>query len=165
MWRAPHDRRRPRNLDPMANPPNLRLDHQLCFALDNATRSIAACYRPLLSEIGLTYSQYTVMLVLWEREHSTLRDLGELLHLDSGTLSPMLKRLEDHGLVTRGRGTDDERVLHVHLTREGRAIRARASEAQRTVEDATGLDPASLVALRRQLTELAERTRTAVVPV
>ena len=138
---------------------NLRLEHQLCVALYNATRAITGCYRPLLDEIGLTYSQYTVMLVLWEHDTATLRDLGAALHLDSGTLSPMLKRLERAGLVSRTRGTDDERMLHVTITDAGRRIQPHASDAQRSVEETTGLDSHTLTALRDQLNDLAARTR------
>ena len=143
----------------MATDENLRLEHQLCVALYNATRAITGCYRPLLDEIGLTYSQYTVMLVLWEHDTTTLRDLGAALHLDSGTLSPMLKRLERAGFVTRMRGTDDERMLHVTITEEGRRIQPHASEAQRCVEETTGLDAETIAALRDRLNDLAARTR------
>ncbi len=129
------------------------------MALYNATRAITGCYRPLLDEIGLTYSQYTVMLVLWERDTTTLRDLGAALHLDSGTLSPMLKRLERSGLVTRTRNIDDERVLQVAITDAGRRLQSGASAAQSCVELTTGLHADSLAALRDQLNDLAARTR------
>ena len=145
----------------MATEANLRLEHQLCVALYNATRAITGCYRPLLDEIGLTYSQYTVMLVLWEHDTTTLRDLSAALHLDSGTLSPMLKRLERAGFVTRGRDASDERMLHVTITDAGRRLRPRASAAQRTVEDTTGLDADTLAELRDRLNDLAARTRGA----
>ncbi len=145
----------------MATEANLRLEHQLCVALYNATRAITGCYRPLLDEIGLTYSQYTVMLVLWEHDTTTLRDLSTALHLDSGTLSPMLKRLERAGFVTRGRDISDERMLHIAITDEGRRLQARASAAQRTVEEATGLDTDTLAELRDRLNDLAARTRSA----
>ncbi len=143
----------------MATDENLRLEHQLCVALYNATRAVTSCYRPLLDKIGLTYTQYTVMLVLWELDTTTLRELTAALHLDSGTLSPMLKRLERAGLVTRRRGTHDERILHVTITDEGRRIQPHASDAQRCVEETTGLDADTLIALRDQLNNLAARTR------
>ena len=149
----------------MATDENLRLEHQLCVALHNATRAITGCYRPLLDEIGLTYSQYVVMLVLWEHETMTLRKLGTMLHLDSATLSPMLKRLERAGLVTRERGADDERMLHVTITDAGRRIRHHASAAQQSVEEATGLDQSALAALRDQLNNIAARTRSAGRPI
>ena len=138
---------------------NLRLEHQLCVALYNATRAVTGCYRPLLDQIGLTYSQYVVMLVLWEHETIRLRDLGLMLHLDSATLSPMLKRLEHRGIVSRERGIDDERMLFVTITETGRSLRPQASAVQRSVEEMTGLDGASLAALRDQLNDLAARTR------
>ena len=145
----------------MATDENLRLEHQLCVALHNATRAITGCYRPLLDEIGLTHSQYVVMLVLWEHDTMMLRDLGIMLHLDSATLSPMLKRLERTGLVTRERGADDERMLHVTITDAGRHLRQHASAAQQVVEQATGLDGNTLAALRDQLNDIAARTRSA----
>ncbi len=135
------------------------LSHQLCVALYNATRAITGCYRPLLDEIGLTYSQYTVMLVLWEGDTTTLRNLAAVLHLDSGTLSPMLKRLERAGLVTRARGVDDEHMLHVTITDAGRRLQPGASAAQSCVEQTTGLDAEALAASRDQLNDLAARTR------
>lgn len=146
---------------------NLRLEHQLCVALYNASRAITGCYRPLLAEIGLTYSQYTVMLVLWEHGTMALRDLGTALHLDSGTLSPLLKRLERAGLVTRSRGSDDERILDVALTDAGQALAPRASQAQRNVEEQTGLDADDLAVLRDQLNDLSARmwaTRSSLEP-
>ena len=144
---------------------NLRLEHQLCVALYNATRAVTGCYRPLLDQIGLTYSQYVVMLVLWEHETIKLRDLGLMLHLDSATLSPMLKRLEHRGIVSRERGIDDERMLFVTITETGRSLRPQASAVQRSVEEITGLDGASLAALRDQLNDLAARTRPLKVSV
>ena len=144
----------------MTTDDNLRLEHQLCVALYNATRAVTGCYRPLLTQIGLTYSQYIVMLVLWERETIMLRDLGLVLHLDSATLSPILKRLEHGGLVSRERGIDDERMLFVTTTETGRNLRPRASAVQRSVEEMTGLDGGTLAALRDQLNDLAARTRT-----
>ena len=146
----------------MATDANLRLEHQLCVALYNASRAVTGCYRPLLDEIGLTYSQYTVMLVLWERDTTTLRDLSSMLHLDSGTLSPLLKRLERGGLLTRSREVDDERVLHITITDAGRRIRRKARHAQRSVEETTGLDAETLSARRDQLNDLATRVRAAV---
>ena len=144
---------------------NLRLEHQLCVALYNATRAVTGCYRPLLDQIGLTYSQYVVMLVLWEHETIKLRDLGLMLHLDSATLSPMLKRLEHRGIVSRERGIDDERMLFVTITETGRSLRPQASAVQRSVEEITGLNGASLAALRDQLNDLAARTRPLKVSV
>lgn len=141
----------------MRTPENLRLEHQLCVALYNASRAMTGCYRPLLEQIGLTYSQYTVMLVLWEHETITMGALGQALHLDSGTLSPLLKRLERAGLVSRQRGIADERTLHITVTAQGQRLQEQAAVAQRTVEETTGLDGSALAALRDQLGELTNR--------
>jgi len=130
-------------------------------AIYNASRAMNSCYRPLLDRIGLTYSQYTVMLVLWENDQVALRDLGELLHLDSGTLSPLLKRLEKQGFITRRRDADDERVLRVSLTDEGRDLRAQAKKVQAEVETMTGLSRRDLVQLREQLNSLSKYMREA----
>lgn len=144
----------------MASHDNLRLDNQLCLALHKATRAVVACYRPLLAEIGLTYSQYTVMLVLWEDGgEAPMGRLADALHLDSGTLSPLLKRLEGAGLVTRERGTDDERTLLVRLTADGMALEGPAGAVQRSVESATGLEVDHLARLRHELTALADHLR------
>lgn len=140
---------------------NLELDHQLCIALYNASRAVNGCYRPLLDELGITYSQYAVMLVLWERGTTTLRDLGATLYLDSGTLSPLLKRLETMGLVTRERHASDERILDVTITPAGRALRTRAASAQQRVESMTHYDTSQIAALRDELNTLAERMREA----
>ena len=105
----------------------LRLDEQLCFALYSASRAVTAAYRPLLDELDLTYPQYLVLLVLWEEEPCTVGHLGDRLHLDSGTLSPLLKRLEAAGLVRRQRSVTDERRVDITLTSEGRALEERAA--------------------------------------
>lgn len=137
------------------------LSEQLCVAIYNSSRAMNSCYRPLLDRIGLTYSQYTVMLVLWETDQVALRDLGELLHLDSGTLSPLLKRLEKQGFVTRRRDSEDERVLRVSLTDEGRDLREQAKKVQAEVEKMTGLNRHDLVTLRDRLNSLSEHMRNA----
>lgn len=140
---------------------NLELDHQLCIALYNASRAVNGCYRPLLDELGITYSQYAVMLVVWERGTTTLRDLGAALYLDSGTLSPLLKRLETMGLVTRERHAADERILDITITPAGTALRTRAASAQLRVESMTQYDSSRIAALRDELNTLAERMREA----
>ncbi len=106
----------------------MRLDDQLCFALYSASLAMTKTYRPMLERLGLTYPQYLAMLVLWERDGSTVSELGERLRLESGTLTPLLKRLEVAGLVSRRRAVDDERQVLVHLTPAGRELRARARE-------------------------------------
>jgi DNA-binding MarR family transcriptional regulator len=135
----------------------LRVDRQVCFALYAASRATTQLYRPVLEALGLTYPQYLVMLVLWERGAVTVKDLGTALDLDSGTLSPVLKRLDTAGLVTRHRRAEDERSVEVRLTEPGTALRDRAAAVPRKVAAATGLNPADLAALRQLLTTL---TRT-----
>ncbi|MBL0385094.1 MarR family transcriptional regulator [Tumebacillus sp. ITR2] len=107
---------------------HLILDNQLCFALYACTREMTRLYRPLLEAIGLTYPQYLVMLVLWEENEATVKHLGERLYLDSGTLTPLLKRLEQNGLVTRERSLADERVVLIRPTDAGRELKQKASE-------------------------------------
>lgn len=140
----------------MAGVDGLELDNQVCFALYAASRAVTQLYRPVLEALGITYPQYLVMLVLWEHGPITVKDLGSKLELDSGTLSPLLKRLEGAGLVTRSRRATDERSVEVQLTDVGAALRKRALHVPRKVATATGLDLAELLALRRQLSTLAK---------
>ena len=135
---------------------NLVLEQQLCIALNQAARAINGCYRPLLAEIGLTYSQYTVLLLLWEHDVCTSRELSDALHLDSGTLSPLLQRMDDDGLIERERAAEDERVLRITLTPAGRALEGRAMEIQSQVEDRIGLAADDVVDLRRRLDRLTD---------
>src|SRR3954470_19893744 len=106
--------------------PSVVLDDQLCFALYAASRAVTARYRPMLDALGLTYPQYLVMMLLWEEDHQTVGQLGARLALDSGTLSPLLKRLTAADLVTRRRRVEDERSVAISLTDEGRALRDKA---------------------------------------
>lgn len=140
------------------------IDGQLCFALHSASRAMTACYRQGLDALGLTYSQYAVMLVLWQHGAVSMGFLCDQLHLDSGTLSPLLKRLEKQGRVTRRRRPEDERTLEIACTDEGRELYETARGVQFEVERATGLDGNDLEALRGQLNELAERLRAATTP-
>ncbi|MFI6435449.1 MarR family winged helix-turn-helix transcriptional regulator [Streptomyces sp. NPDC050759] len=117
------------------------LDDQVCFALYAASRAVTARYRPLLDELGLTYPQYLVMLVLWEQDSISVRDLGTALQLESSTLSPLLKRLEAAGLLRRERRPDDERSVAIRLTEEGAALRERARAVPSAMGDAMGLTP------------------------
>ncbi|MCU1626113.1 MAG: MarR family transcriptional regulator [Pseudonocardia sp.] len=150
---------------PMADTPgsSFTVAGQLCFALHSASRAMTGCYRPLLEAVGLTYSQYTVMLVLWEHGTVTLGRLGEQLYLDSGTLSPLLKRLEAQGVVTRRRRLDDERVVEIRLTTAGAELEAKAQAVQGRVEEATGLTELELATLRDDLQRLAARLRAAEI--
>jgi len=143
---------------------NTTLDAQLCFALHDASRAIAASYRRGLAPLGLTYSQYVVLLVLWEHGTVTMGRLCRELHLDSGTLSPLLQRLEERGRVVRRRRPEDERTVEVACTAEGDALREKALTVQRRVEAETGLDPGYLAELRSELQRLADRLRTADEP-
>ncbi|RZT86619.1 MarR family transcriptional regulator [Pseudonocardia sediminis] len=137
------------------------LDEQLCFALHSASRAMTGCYRPLLDTLGLTYSQYALLLVLWENGAVTQGDLGDRLFLDSGTLSPLLRRLETRGLVARHRRPEDERTVEVSVTAEGAALRDRAAAVQSRVQDATGLTADELARMRDDLHLLAARLRRA----
>lgn len=145
----------------------LLLDEQLCFALYHASRAMIRSYAPLLAPLGLTYPQYLVLLVLWQRDGASVTQLGERLALDSGTLTPLLKRLEHQGLVERRRGDDDERVVRIHLTAAGRALRGRARRIPMELACRAGYDPASarslreLARLRDELTTLARRLTAA----
>jgi DNA-binding MarR family transcriptional regulator len=132
----------------------LRLDKQICFSLHAASRAFNGVYRVLLKDLGLTYPQYLVMLVLWERGELPVKKLGEHLRLDSGTLSPLLKRLEAAGLVRRERSVRDERSVEVRLTEEGRALRERALQVPRRISSATGFDLIELRDLRDRLDRL-----------
>ncbi|MFD2691781.1 MarR family winged helix-turn-helix transcriptional regulator [Streptomyces phyllanthi] len=133
------------------------LDDQLCFALYAAQRAVTAVYRPVLDELGLTYPQYLVLLVLWERGEITVKELAGALRLDYGTVSPLLKRLEAADLVRRERSARDERSVLVALTGRGEELRERAECVPKTLLAAGGLDPAEVVRLRGELRRLAER--------
>ena len=137
----------------MTNAP--RLNRQLCFAMYSASRAATKAYRPLLEDLGLTYPQYLVMLVLWEEDPRSVRALGEELGLDSGTLSPLLKRLESLGLVARHRSAADERRVELHLTAEGAALSEQARAIPPRLADAAGLTPAELDQLRETLSRLS----------
>ena len=132
----------------------LALDRQVCFALAAASRSVIGVYRPVLEPLGLTHPQYLVMLALWERSPRTVRDIGEALYLDPATLSPLLKRLESAGLVTRARSAADERALDVALTAAGAALRTDAEKVPAQIVARLGMPVAELEAIRDGLTRL-----------
>jgi MarR family transcriptional regulator, organic hydroperoxide resistance regulator len=132
------------------------LDQQLCFALYSASRAMTAAYRPVLTEMNLTYPQYLVMLVLWEEEHVTVGRLGERLQLDSGTLSPLLKRLESNGFVRRERSRDDERLVDVTLTPAGRRLERRAQCIPEELGSATGMTEEQAADLRDAVRHLTD---------
>lgn len=135
----------------------LRLDNQLCFALYSASLAMTKLYKPLLDELGLTYPQYLVLLVLWEQDGVGVSEIGQRLNLDSGTLTPLLKRLESAGLLSRLRDTEDERRVRVVLTAEGRALKTQARRVPGCILQATQCDLDEVVALTRQVQALRDR--------
>jgi DNA-binding MarR family transcriptional regulator len=146
------------------SPPSspLRLSDQLCFAVYSAAHAFTRAYKPLLEPLGLTYPQYLVLLLLWERDDRTVKELGEPLFLDSSTLTPLLKRMETAGYVTRSRDPNDERSVRVSLTKKGRALRDQASAIPEALLCATGLSVEQLVSLRTAVTQLGEQLRTSI---
>jgi DNA-binding MarR family transcriptional regulator len=137
--------------------PSVVLDDQLCFALYAASRAVTARYRPMLDELGLTYPQYLVMMLLWEDDNQTVGQLGTKLALDSGTLSPLLKRLTAAGLVTRHRRVEDERSVSIALTDEGRALRDKAFAISEEMIGAIAFDTDEFGELKERLRVLTER--------
>jgi DNA-binding MarR family transcriptional regulator len=141
---------------------SLLLDDQMCFALYAASRAVTALYRPLLEELGLTYPQYLVLLVLWENDDVPVKTLGASLQLDYGTLTPLLKRLETAGLLRRERNADDERTVRITLTEEGAALRERARAIPAAIGDAMGLEAEEFeqtrATLRRLTANVSART-------
>ena len=139
---------------------DLRLDAQLCFALYAASRATTAAYREPLAELGLTYPQYLALLALWEADGQTVSALGSRLRLDSGTLSPLLKRLTTAGLVTRHRRVEDERSVAIVLTDAGRALRDKADAISEEIICALDLDRAEFADLKAKLNLVTERVGT-----
>ncbi|MBL0091112.1 MAG: MarR family transcriptional regulator [Piscinibacter sp.] len=131
-----------------------QLDNQVCFALYSASLAMTKLYKPLLDALGLTYPQYLVLLVLWERDGLAVNELGERLFLDSGTLTPLLKRMEAAGWLIRERASDDERRVLVSLTADGQALKRRAQSVPRALAAATGCSADELVALTQRLQQL-----------
>ena len=139
----------------------LSLDAQLCFAIYSAGHAFSAAYRQVLEPLGLTYPQYIVMLVLGESEAASVKAIAGRLHLDPGTVTPILKRLEKAGLVTRRRDVKDERILQVSLTEEGQATRQRLQDARHRLLCSIGWSEADVAALRSEVQGLSEQLRTA----
>ncbi len=135
----------------------LLLDNQLCFALYSASLAMTRLYKPLLEALGLTYPQYLVMLVLWERDGLMVSELGERLSLDSGTLTPLLKRLQVTGLITRLRDVEDERRVHITLTAAGRRLKTRAAKIPGCILSASQCSLSELVSLTKQVQSLRHR--------
>ncbi|KAA0979395.1 MarR family transcriptional regulator [Paeniglutamicibacter gangotriensis] len=132
----------------------LALENQVCFALSLASRSVIAAYRPVLEPLGLTHPQYLVMLTLWEHEPLSIKELSALLHLDPGTLSPLVKRIEALGYVQRSRSTADERILQISLTEAGRAARELALKVPQKMMRRLDMDVEELTALHRAMNKV-----------
>jgi DNA-binding MarR family transcriptional regulator len=145
----------------MSSPTPRPLEDHLCFAVYAANHAFAAAYKPLLEPLGLTYPQYLVMLVLWQADGPVVKEIGGRLQLDSGTLTPLLKRMEAAGLLRRERDAEDERLVRIRLTPAGRALQAEAVRLQAAMLCSTGETEAALAALRASLATLAGRLRAA----
>ncbi len=154
----------PRPAKPLAADPLQSLDKQLCFALYSSSLAMTKLYKPLLAPLGLTYPQYLALLVLWERDHQGVGELGERLFLDSGTLTPLLKRMESAGWLRRERAADDERRVVVSLTPEGLALRQKARSVPRALAAATGCQASELAELTRRLQQLRSQLLSEAVP-
>jgi DNA-binding MarR family transcriptional regulator len=135
----------------------LRLDSQLCFSIYACSREIIGLYRPLLEDLGLTYPQYLVMLVLWEHHKCSVKELGNLLYLDSGTLTPMLKRMEANDLIKRYRSQKDERIVLVSLTKKGKALKERAYCIPEELFAKSGLTADEITGMLTRLQQLTKR--------
>lgn len=138
---------------------SMKLDNQICFAIYASSREITKLYRPLLQEIGLTYTQYVTMLALWEKDNVTVSELGNRLYLDSGTLTPLLKKLEAAGLVQRTRDKNDERSVLVTVTAEGEALREKAVDIPNQLVCKLDATPEEGIALLSQMHELLSRMK------
>ena len=135
----------------------LKLENQLCFPLYACSREVIKLYKPFLDELDLTYTQYIAMMVLWEKKSVTVKELGAVLHLDSGTLTPLLKKMEAKGLLTRRRSTEDERSLIVSLTEQGEALRERAVDIPAKMSKCVNLEPEEARELYRLLYKLLQQ--------
>jgi MarR family transcriptional regulator, organic hydroperoxide resistance regulator len=149
---------------PKKRPEPLHLSEQLCFSLYSAVHALNRTYRALLQDMGLTYPQYLVMLVLWEEEGLTVKELGDRLHLDSGTLTPLLKRLEAAGLVVRARDPQDERQVRIGLTPQGRSLRTQAECIPRAILEASGCTPGELQTLKGSVLRIRDALNARLEP-
>jgi DNA-binding MarR family transcriptional regulator len=140
------------------------LDDLVCFAVYSAGHAFNRVYKPLLDELGLTYPQYLVMVSLWDKNDQTVGELGELLFLESSTLTPLLKRLETVGYLTRSRDPSDERQVRIRLTNAGRALQKRARDIPRCILEATGLSIADLRRLQRDVSNLRQNLLKSAMP-
>ncbi|MCA1515287.1 MarR family transcriptional regulator [Bradyrhizobium sp. NBAIM01] len=140
----------------------LRLDNQICFAVYSATHAFNRVYKPLLDRLGLTYPQYLVMLVLWERDDVPVKEIGEKLFLDSGTLTPLLKRLEAAHLVRRTRSREDERQVLIALTPQGHALKDKARSVPQSILAASDCSVSELVAMKDEIVALRDRLNAVI---
>ena len=138
---------------------SLKLGNQLCFAIYSAAHAFSGAYKPMLEPLGLTYPQYLVLMVLWEKDGLTVKEIGERLHLDSGTLTPVLKRLEKGGYVRRRRNPSDERELCVELTEAGLAVRDKALAARNNLVCSSGRSENQIQELKRSVLEMRDLLR------
>jgi DNA-binding MarR family transcriptional regulator len=141
----------------MSSPTPSPLDQFLCLDLYTASRVVIQAYGPLLEKLGLTYPQYLVMSALWAQDELKVKDISEHLHLDSGTLSPLLKRLEAAGLVSRTRGKEDEREVRIALTAAGKAMRQKSSEVTEGIACILGMSPSEVQKLQKTLRGIVGR--------
>ncbi len=135
----------------------MKLDQQFCFAVYACAREITKLYHPLLKDLGITYTQYITLLALWEKDRVTVKELGGRLYLDSGTLTPLLKKLEASGYVTRTRDPEDERNVLIELTEEGRALKLKACDIPERLFEQAGATVEEIVAVREQMTSLLHK--------
>ncbi|MBB6635479.1 MarR family winged helix-turn-helix transcriptional regulator [Cohnella thailandensis] len=135
----------------------MKLENQFCFAVYACAREITKLYHPLLKDLNLTYTQYITLLALWERDAVTVKELGERLYLDSGTLTPLLKKLEAAGYLTRTRDPVDERSVRIVLTEQGRALKAKACTIPERLYLQSGMSAEQLEAIRSQMTDMLAR--------
>jgi len=147
---------------PSAADAPLRLDNQICFAVYSAAHAFNRVYKPLLDRLGLTYPQYLVMLVLWERDDVPVKDIGERLFLDSGTLTPLLKRLEAAHLVRRTRSSEDERQVLIALTAQGHALKEKARAVPQSILAASDCSVSELVAMKDEIVALRDRLNAVI---
>ncbi|MFD2216066.1 MarR family winged helix-turn-helix transcriptional regulator [Metabacillus endolithicus] len=146
----------------MENNEELKLENQLCFSLYACSRAILRLYRPFLDEMNLTYPQYLVLLVLWEKQQSSVKELGELLELDSGTLTPMLKRMETAELIERKRDKADERVVLVTITEKGTSIKEKAACVPQSLLNTSGMSVEEILALNKAIKHLSHQVHSAL---
>ncbi|WP_300347524.1 MarR family transcriptional regulator [Clostridium sp.] len=135
---------------------SLKLENQLCFRLYASSREVIKKYKPILDEYNLTYTQYLTMLVLWEEEKVTVKGIGQKLHLDSGTLTPLIKKLEKMNLVMKYRSADDDRVVIVELTEEGKELKEKIVDVPKKAFCSLGLEKEDVIKLRKNLDDLLE---------